>query len=446
GTLTLALYVASAMKVSNRLRLAQIDVHTQEVQIARRQQRSTSELSVEPSIGGHQYLSSPYHQTQGVMGLGGAWRHQTASGQSMAIEGHSMLPSGSALKDGRLLSGEPRYGLSGNYTLPLLRNRFGRQFGMEVILEGTRKKEAEAAMDATRLSICGDAIARYVERYVAQRKLEVYGAVLKEKRRIWYQTASDYRKKMVPRLDMLAAKSDWIAAQAREPSFMAAVARADAALREFYLAPGALSLAKPTGINASQAHEAQDPRFRALAAREAALQQERAVIVEQNRSDLDLGFSLGIDRFHNAATQLADVTDMWGMLALRYVWPIKRPDVALRLQLLELSAKTIEQERLLLRRQLGSGLRQAKAVEKQARRAEALVEKQLKVSKQQIHAAYRDFRAGKLQFQNFLDHWERYQAARLSLWDARRDRWLAQRNTIIATGHLPALCQQAATP
>jgi hypothetical protein len=70
-----------------------------------------------------------------------------------------------------------------------------------------------------------------------------------------------------------------------------------------------------------------------------------------------------------------------------------------------------------------------------------LTAEQLAVAKQQIDAAYREFRAGKLQFQNFLDHWERYQRSRLQLWEARRLRWLALAELIPLLNRLPSFCQ-----
>jgi multidrug efflux pump subunit AcrB len=77
-----------------------------------------------------------------------------------------------------------------------------------------------------------------LERFVAQKQLEAYRAVLKEKGRIFYRTAADYKKKMVTRLDLLAAQSDWLAARPRLPVFVAGVARADAALRFYHPSAG----------------------------------------------------------------------------------------------------------------------------------------------------------------------------------------------------------------
>jgi hypothetical protein len=93
-------------------------------------------------------------------------------------------------------------------------------------------------------------------------------------------------------------------------------------------------LAEPSGFGGGRLDQKNDPRFKAIAALAEAAKKEQLVVVEQNRSDLDLSFSLGVDRYANAAistTSGADVTDFWGLVGVRYALPLKRRRGATRL-------------------------------------------------------------------------------------------------------------------
>ena len=284
---------------------------------------------------------------------------------------------------------------------------------------------------------------------MAQEKLAVFRGLLREKRRIWGQTARDYKRKMITRLDLLAAKSDWMAARSREPALVRVLARADAALRAFFPMEGELILAAPPPLSGGGAaarsfyKEADHPSFRALAAQRAALLREREGVVEQNRADLDLSFNLGLYRYHDTydpALQRTDVTDLNAKLGVRYLFPIKRPDTKLKLRLNRLARQVLGEKRDELRRSILSQVDQSEALVRHSAHAIRLIQDQLKVARRQISAAYAEYRNGKLEFQNFLDHWEPYQQAQLRLWDARRTMWLAEADQILLLNRRPLFC------
>ena len=105
---------------------------------------------------------------------------------------HLGLPTGKNRVAGNIL-----YGADANVGLPLMRNRGGREFELEAQIFEHQKRKAEATLDNEALVVCADAIERYIVRYATQEQLETYEELVKEKRRVWYQTAADYRKKMI---------------------------------------------------------------------------------------------------------------------------------------------------------------------------------------------------------------------------------------------------------
>jgi hypothetical protein len=126
---------------------------------------------------------------------------------------------------------------------------------------------------------------------------------------------------------------------------------------------------------------------------------------------------------------------------VRYLFPIKRPDLAYQRQLRRLTHRRLDEERRHIRRELLRKARQASAVARQGEIVLRRLKQQLKVVEQQIKEAYREFRAGKLQFQNFLDHWERYQAARLEVWQTQRLIWLARADLVPLLNRMPGYCK-----
>ena len=323
------------------------------------------------------------------------------------------------------------------------------------------KKEQQARLKVTGLQICHDAARRYVERYVAQQKLAVYRDLLREKRRIYGQTQADYRRRLVTKLDLLAARSDWMAAKSKEPDLVSKLQQADAVLRAYYPGTEALKLSRPpdaaglslgaAGIMRWAHDERSHPRFAALAAARRALGRQRQWLLEQNRSELDLSLSLGVHRYHSAysqlqqsaagfSLQLGDVTDLGTMFSVRYLLPVRRPEVAFKLRLLKLSQRRIDEQRAQLRRGISSEVARVAAVIRNADAAVQLIQKQLRVARQQIRAAHKQYRNGKLEFQNFIDHWEPYQRARMRYWDTLRSRWLAEADLIVLLNQRPGHC------
>ena len=456
--LTLAEYARSYYKLSNKLREGKILVAQREVELQRRQQRATMELSASPFWGLNlfHFTSEMDPLVPGTSGVEAEYSYNLNNGQSLSVQARASLPTRPTQP-----TGDFQYGVSGEYTYPLLKNRGGRQFRLEAKIQTELKKKEQASLKLTGLQICHDATRRYIERYVAQQKLAVYRDLLREKRRVYGQTTADYRRRLVTRLDLLAARSDWMAAKSKEPDLVSRLQQADAVLRAYYPVQGPLELQQPpeaaglslgaTGIMRWAHDEDSHPRFLVLTAARKALGQERDWLLEQNRSELDLSLSLGLHRYHSAysqilqtggglSLQMGDVTDLGSMFSVRYLLPIRRPDVSFKLRLLKLSQRRIDEQRAQLRRGISSDVARVSAVIRNADVAIKLIEQQLRVARQQIRAAHKQYRKGKLEFQNFLDHWEPYQRARLRYWDTMRQRLLAESDLILLLNQRPEYC------
>ena len=454
-TLALGTYVTAYHAVTNRLNIRRLAVDAADVEIARRRDRTTMEIDASPSLGlrGYHYTSDGTAEVLGEFGGEVGWVRLGDDGERYSARARVLAPT-SPGRLGRVTT----YGVSGTYAMPLLRNFLGREFDLEVSVFEQAKLQAEAYLAAEALFVCFDAISRYIDRYVAQERLRVHLALLAEKRRTWRQTAADYRRRMITKLDLLAAKADWLAFQADTPRFYAALEAADAALLAFIgepwqtmpvLAPPDLDvrgLADGAALVAS-ASWPDDPRMQVLDAAQAALEARLDLIGERNGHELDVQATAGVDRLHDLIDPrgrgAADVTDIHALVGLRWLWPLQRPSVVYERRLLDLQIADLAQRRAELVRELATAVSVSAAVYRREVEAVAKIEAQLEASSQQIAAAYREFRNGKLEFQNYLDHWAPHQAARLAYWDRRQSQYAASLEILAALNRVPAVCRDA---
>ena len=452
NTLSMAAYVRAYQARSNRARIGQLEIARRQLEVDRQRDQATRQLSVAPTAGVRLYHFAPHAagaaggglDPVGDIGASAEYGYRGNHGSRYDVTARASLPTG-ADRLGRNL----RYGIDGAYYLSLLRDADGREAELGAASFEHRRASAEADQARIQLDDCADATGRYVLAYATGEQLATYRELLGEKERVWRQTAVDFRKRMVTRLDLLASKSDWLRAQSLTPGFVERVERAEVALRAFADLPAALTLAEPTPVVSVEAAEAKldatkHPRYRALLEIQEAARRDIELVYEQERSTLDLVLTGGVDRLHrvgDTAGQLADATDIHGLVGLQYLWPIDRPDLRWRIEAGRIEIAQVEQEKLDLARALRTGFAQAAATWRQETAALELIAEQQKVVTQQIRAAYSEFRAGKLEFQNYLDHWDRYQQVRLSHWE----RWVAVRMAEVALvalrSALPEVCR-----
>lgn len=447
-TLTLADYVR-AYRERNPLREASVlDVRLAQVEVDRRTNRATRTLSVSPELGARGYHLTAVGSFDPLVRVGAdaEYRYDANDGSGYSVRAGAAWPSTSNLP-----AGNPQYGVSGSYRLPLIRNFGGRQNQYEQDAAKGARAGADAALAEQDLAWCADATERYLVRYAADAQLEAYDELIEEKRRVWAQTIRDYERKMIQRLDLLAARSDWLAAQSLRAVFVARKERADAALEVFLDAPAG-RLVEPAPIVAKTAPKtatiaATHPRLARLAAREAELSQSALLATERGKDDLDLAFTVGATRVHDLfipPAAIADLTDIYGLVQLEYVWPIERPETEYASREARLRLARVAAERRALELDLRQRVREALEVWRHTETAYDLVVQQREVMRAQIRAAHKEFTNGKMEFQDYLDHWDRHQRARLDAWDLWLEARLAENRLVPLLGTLPEHCREEA--
>ncbi|MFB6375461.1 MAG: TolC family protein [Bradymonadaceae bacterium] len=447
--ISLADYVETYMADRPALNRAEVAVDKQKLRVDRALDARKSDVSVDSGVGSHLYdYTSPFpFRPVGYLRTDGTYTDQFADGTQLEVDLHSRAPMESHPTGGTL-----QYGASGAVRVPVPKNRNGRLYELRADVARAETEASRNDLRAEKLFSCRDAIIRYVVSYVARRRLEVYRDLLDDKRSIYYQTDADYRKKMVSRLDYLAARSDWLEAKSREQQYIAAVDRADASLRAFGEVPSPAALRRPDWKAAPDASgEAlreriaeSHPKAARYEARRRAAQREQKLIRERLRTQLDLGVTVGVDRLHDRidpAGRPADVTDAYVLGTLRLRWPIRRPRKSLDIELLGLRQQKLEHARRQTVRELTEGVRRARSRITRSRSELNALEEQLKVSERRIAEAREQYRAGKLEFQDFLDHWQPYQRTRLRLWELRRTIWRTRAELIPMLDYLPEVCR-----
>ncbi len=445
-TLTLPEYVR-AYREKNPLREARVlDVRLAQVEVDRRTNRATRTLSVSPEIGARGYHLTAVGSFDPLLRVGAdaEYRYEGNDGSGYAVRAGAAWPSTSNLP-----AGNPQYGVEGSYRLPLIRNFGGRENGYEQEAARATRAGADATLAEQDLVWCADATERYLVRYAAAEQLEAYDELIEEKRRVWAQTIRDYERKMIQRLDLLAARSDWLAAQSLRAVFVARKQRADAAL-EIFLDGPAPRLAEPPPIVAAKTPvtatvAANHPRLIRLAAMEAELSQTALLATERGRDELDLAFTLGATRVHDLfipPNAIADLTDLYGLVQLTYVWPIERPETEYQAREARLRLARVAAERRALELDLAQRVREQLEVWRHTTEAYDLVVQQRDVMRAQIRAAHREFTNGKMEFQDYLDHWDRHQRARLDAWDLWLEAHLAETRLVPLLGTLPEHCRE----
>lgn len=445
STLSFADYLRAYRAASNLLPIRALETEIAEIEVQRRRYRATRELSVTPDVGPRLYHhTSPSDvEVVGELGAVAEYVYLGNEGSGYAVSAQALVPTATG-RLGRTIT----YGVNGSYFLPLLRNFGGREFGYEVEAFEQRKTQAEALYSQEELLYCADAGERFLVRYATAEQLQAYQDLLEEKRRVWFRTAADYSKKMINRLDLLSAKSDWIFAQSLQPGFEARFGRADAALRAFAELPASLDLGEPPPLFeqpvTNEVDLSQHPEVKAIESLSASYDQEILLAREQGKDELDLRLSLGVDRFHDVPVPsggFGETTDVHGFVGVRYLWPIERPDIGYRVRILERRQAQLEEQKRDVLRRLRVGVAQSLVTFEKEAEAYRLLQEQLEVLRRQIRSAYDQFRAGKLEFQNYLDHWDRYQRARLEIWDRWLSMRLAELSLIPLTGMLPEVCR-----
>jgi len=387
------------------------------------------------------------------------------SGELIEAGVRSQDPVGGALRvsaNGRVLSepalsdGGHRAGLQASYTLPLWRNLGGELYALETT-RLSRVEEARAAeVEARRLDRCVSAIELYLSAYVLQEHAAVWEELLAHKERTYKRTARDYGRKMVQRLDFLTAKSDWLAARQRHAAFEGRRRQAFAVL-DTYLSAAEVSLASPEPFFVSAGDPPAEgdksafekhPVVLVLDQEVEALRAETRLSRRRYLPEISLVPTLGAQYLSHmlvaqpGGSAYVPLGNAFASLGLLFELPLIEPNRDFERALLGRRQQQLLSQRSEAVRFLDERARGAREAIGAVDARLELTEEKVENIRKQIAEAGAMYGSGRLEFQDYLQHWAFLEEARFERLNLLYSRWRAQTALLRATGPVPDLCQQ----
>lgn len=445
GTSTAALslerFLQRALAQSPDLQRAAQSIKLAQTRQQQQLDQASESFELQPEFAGRLFHFNNTGEVQPVaeFGVSGGYRWAQADGSEYALTAHAMLPS-----TARVFGRSIRYGAQGQFALPLLRNFGGRLFRQGAKAEQARAAAARADLTWQRAQLCAQAWSGFVQTYAAQSKLRAFVRLLGEKRRIWNQTRADFRRGLVTKVDLLAARSDWLQAKAQRPLYEAQLNSAFATLRRWVPQLQTQPASEPPRAPmARMLSDAEHPQARAIDAMLESLRLSKRQVLAQTEPEMKLVFKAKVDRIHDVFDtqgRFSDATEFAGSVGLDMRWPVHAPSFSYEAKVLTVQARQLQEDLRNFTRARTEALGRARALHRGAEAAQKIQLQQLTILRRQINAALSEFRAGKMEYQNYLDHWDRYQRARLAVWDRWSDAALALVGAIPWTGAIPEVC------
>lgn len=329
---------------------------------------------------------------------------------------------------------------------PLWRNRFGKLWDADLESKRSDRVSAEDAFEDKTLTRHLAAAELYSRTYIAERKEQVYSELLERMRKVWKQTEKDYRRKLITKLDYLSSKSNWFEMldtqerikTDRVKSFETLNLYTDAPWSGDLLSPATFYASNPVGpVPDLSSH----PSIRVLDGTIESLKMRLRYFHEDNRPDLGLDGSVGYSHVSNAVTYTGRDDDVWtAKVGFKLAFPLdKQTDYDLKATSALIDSAIKERAEAL--RVLEDIWAAQSAAFAQASTRLGLNAQKLEVYALQVEEAYRKFRQGRLEFQDYLQHWERFQNAKLNRLDLESASWTAQLQLIRIAGKLPVYAE-----
>ncbi|MBT3218825.1 MAG: TolC family protein [Proteobacteria bacterium] len=345
-------------------------------------------------------------------------------------------------------------GVDSHYAAPLVRNAAGRLWAMETAWLGVEEEAKKEEAEAYRLDRCAAGINLYVATYFLQEQWDVWESLLALKEKTYQRTQREYARRMVTRLDFLAAESDWVSARQRQEELAGKRDEALASLSSYLDGqPVDFRLASPETVLEPYVFPSDEgslktllnahPRVAGLEHTSQAYKSQAAWVDRSWMPEVALVPNLGLDHFSllpDPTGGTSSLTDLSGGLALSVDLPLIQPDRGYQGDVLD---QRHTQTMLLLdeaKRDLEERSRVAEAVIVASDARLALTEEKLEILQKQIDEAGAQYSSGKLEFQDYLQHWSQFENARFERLNLLYVRWLAQVELMRALGPIPDSC------
>lgn len=347
------------------------------------------------------------------------------------------------------------------YALPLWRNLIGALYLLEQRSAEQGFVAADQRKKAVTVTRCAAGVGTFLEVEAFEEMDQIWQDLLARKEQVLKQTQRDYGRRLVTRLDWLSAQSDWEQSQQRYRDFqiqrrqrvqgLLAVLDDPAARKatldtvQVRAAPGASSPDAPAPVDDwLAAHPA-------MAALDALSSQIDVEVERQKRSIAPEVFLVpevgsGVQSHNKLAGGGGAVyVDAYAQMSVRWQFPVfvqrQRHDLAA----LYADRTRVDREKQSLRLALlaDAARWEAEAARYEAQRVQS--DTRVTLAQQQIREARGMFGQGRLEFQDFLQHWDVYETARLSQVSFRLQRDLAVLRRYSAQGRLVPVCAPKTT-
>lgn len=454
---TLDAFLERFLTVDPSVSRARLEAAIAAVAVAQSRDRLGAQVNVSAPVG-YELLTAP--------GLG-AFHLGTASiAAAEAVVEDRLGGTARATLTGRLTTapaikpGGNTVGLRLAYAIPLWRNAGGRLFELETAF----RTESEAALTLEAAALqrdrCAAGISSFLGAYVLQELAEVWSDLLTHKRRTLQQTERDYARRMVTRLDLLAAQSDWLLARQRFQAYEASRAQALTVLRTYLppdsgplrLAPSeAVTEALPSAVQLDALADTvrEHPSVKALEHQRASTRAQQVWIERSYAPEIALVPELAVEHYSHigglspaaAPTASLPLTSVFAGVGLSIALPLRVPAQKYQLQSLMMRDEQLELGRQELQRSLTERASVAAQRVQDANVRLELAAEKLSLAQGQIQEAGRMYANGKLEFQDYLVHWAAYEEARFARLELLSTRWAAQVELLRILGPLPSACR-----
>ena len=355
--------------------------------------------------------------------------------------------------DPNLTEAGHQLGAGVEYALPMLRNAQGKMWALETAWREVEQQATETDSDAFLLERCATGADMYLVAYYLQEQTRIWEDLLVHKEKTYDRTKADYNRRMLPRLDYLTAKSDWLAAQQRHEELRGLERQAKASLATYLGEDGAdAQLADPTETlavewtdDALAGRFADHPLAQTYEHLAAAYEAEGAYLDRTFRPEISLVPEAGVGHSTHlpiGAGSTTPMTDIYALLSVSFDLPLRKPDRAYHAMTLAERRRQAELQRDEVVRSLAEQATVAQAALDAADAQLALTEAKLEVVQTQIDEAGARFNTGQLEFQDYLQHWAAYEGARFERVGLQYTRWSAQVDLMRTLDAPPAACQR----
>jgi len=323
---------------------------------------------------------------------------------------------------------------------PLLQNRSGRLRTLDQRAKGLSRESAERAHEDAALARRLAAAELFTRAYTAEKKVEVFAELLENMRRVWEQTREDYAKKLIAKLDYLSVQSNWYEMRGTHARIEAERRQRFQQLNLYTPSAWTAGLASPGPyFDARPVPEEPDfsahPSVQAAARKADALRAQNTFIAERGADELSLDASAGYTHTSNPLSYSPRDKDAWKAKAgFRYAFGGLDPATSHDLQANEARVESALLEKEEALRILKEAWRLRRTEHDEAAELLRLNEEKLAVYENQIAEAFRKFKQGRLEFQDYLQHWDRFENAKLSGLDLRQKLWSARLDLLRIAG------------